>query len=72
MAASINPDDVDVNTKSKEKDEISYLKSMDSLMDELSKKYTDLSKKRALMRRSLITDLAYRMSPKNVAMADSA
>ena len=48
MAASINPDDVDVNTKSKEKDEISYLKSMDSLMDELSKKYTDLSKNKGL------------------------
>jgi hypothetical protein len=40
MTASINPDDVDINAKSKEKDEISYLKSMDSLMDELSKKYT--------------------------------
>ena len=72
MTASMNPNNVDINEKSKEKDEALYLKSMDSLMDELSKKYTDLSKKRALMRRSLITDLAYRMSPKNVAMADSA
>ena len=37
---------VDINDKSKgkEKDEALYLKSMDSLMDELSKKYTDLSK----------------------------
>jgi hypothetical protein len=44
MIASINPDDVDINAKSKEKDEALYLKSMDSLMDELSKKYTDLCK----------------------------
>ena len=29
MTASINPDDVDINAESKEKDEISYLKSMD-------------------------------------------
>jgi hypothetical protein len=42
MTASINPDDVDINTESKEKDEISYLKSMDSLMDELSKKYIQI------------------------------
>jgi hypothetical protein len=48
MTASINPDDVDINAKSKEKDEISYLKSMDSLMDELSKKYTDLSENKGL------------------------
>jgi hypothetical protein len=48
MTASINPDDVDINVKSKEKDEISYLKSMDSLMDELSKKYTDLSENKGL------------------------
>ena len=44
MTASINPD----NAKSKEKDEVSYLKSMDSLMDELSKKYIDLSKNKGL------------------------
>jgi hypothetical protein len=44
MTASMNPDDVNINDKSKEKDEALYLKSMDSLMDELSKKYTDLSK----------------------------
>jgi hypothetical protein len=48
MTASINPDDVDINAKSKEKDEALYLKSMDSLMDELSKKYTDLSKNKGL------------------------
>ena len=48
MTASINPDDVDINAKSKEKDEISYLKSMDSLMDELSKKHTDLSENKGL------------------------
>ena len=41
---------VDINDKSKgkEKDEALYLKSMDSLMDELSKKYTDLSKNKGL------------------------
>jgi hypothetical protein len=44
MTASINPDDVDINAKTKEKDEALYLKSMDSFMDELSRKYTDLSK----------------------------
>jgi hypothetical protein len=48
MTASINPDDVDINARSKEKDEISYLKSMDSLMDELSKKYTDLFENKGL------------------------
>jgi hypothetical protein len=48
MTASMNPDDVDINAKSKEKDEVSYLKSMDSLMDELSKKYTDLYKNKGL------------------------
>jgi hypothetical protein len=48
MTASINPDDVDINAKSKEKDEVSYLKSMDSLMDELSKKYADLYKNKGL------------------------
>ena len=48
MTTSINPDDVDINAKSKEKDEALYLKSMDSLMDELSKKYTDLSKNKGL------------------------
>ena len=48
MTASENPDDVDINAKSKEKDEVLYLKSMDSLMDELSKKYTDLSKNKGL------------------------
>jgi hypothetical protein len=48
MTASINRDDVDINAKSKEKDEISYLKSMDSLMNELSKKYTDLSENKGL------------------------
>ncbi|MBV9175827.1 MAG: hypothetical protein JO297_02170 [Nitrososphaeraceae archaeon] len=46
MTASINPDDVHINAESNEKDEASYLKSMDSLMDELSKKYTDLCKNR--------------------------
>jgi hypothetical protein len=35
MTASVNPDDVDISAKSKEKDEALYLKSMDSLMDEL-------------------------------------
>ena len=48
MTASVNPDDVDINAKSKEKDEALYLKSMDSFMDELSKKYTDLSKNKGL------------------------
>ena len=48
MTASVNPDDVDISAKSKEKDEALYLKSMDSLMDELSKKYTDLSKDKGL------------------------
>jgi hypothetical protein len=48
MTTSVNPDDVDINAKSKEKDEALYLKSMDSLMDELSKKYTDLSKNKGL------------------------
>jgi hypothetical protein len=48
MTESINPDDVEINAKSKEKDEALYLKSMDSLMDELSKKYTDLSKNKGL------------------------
>jgi hypothetical protein len=48
MTGSANPDDVDINAKSKEKDEVSYLKSMDSLMDELSKKYTDLSENKGL------------------------
>ena len=38
MTASINPNDVDINPESQEKDEISYLKSMDSLMNELSEK----------------------------------
>ena len=59
MTASMNPDDVDINAKSKEKDEVSYLKSMDSLMDELSKKYTDLCKNKGLSdEETLITDLA--------------
>ena len=72
MTASMNPDDVDINAKSKEKDEVSYLKSMDSLMDELSKKYTDLCKNKGLSdEETLITDLAQRISPKNVVMADS-
>jgi hypothetical protein len=44
MTASVNPDDVDINAKSKEKGKVLYLKSMDSSMDELSKKYKDLSK----------------------------
>ena len=44
MTASVNPDDVNFNAKSEEKDEALYLKSMDSFMDELSRKYTDLSK----------------------------
>jgi hypothetical protein len=35
MTASVNPDDVDINAKTKEKDEALYLKSMDSFMDEL-------------------------------------
>lgn len=48
MTASVNPDDVDISAKSKEKDEALYLKSMDSLMDELSKKYTDLFKDKGL------------------------
>ena len=48
MTASVNPDDVDISAKSKEKDEALYLNSMDSLMDELSKKYTDLSKNKGL------------------------
>ena len=39
MTASINPDDVDINAKTKEKDEALYLKSMDSFMDELSITY---------------------------------
>ena len=43
MTASTNPDDVDINAKSKEKDEALYLKSMDSFMDELSKKYAGSS-----------------------------
>ena len=59
MTASMNPDDVDINAKSKEKDEVSYLKSMDSLMDELSKSIQICLKINGLvMRRSLITDLA--------------
>ena len=59
MTASMNPDDVDINAKSKEKDEVSYLKSMDSLMDELSKSIQICLKIKGLvMRRSLITDLA--------------
>jgi hypothetical protein len=44
MTASVNPNDVDINAKSEEKDEALYLKSMDSFIDELSKRYTDLSK----------------------------
>jgi len=48
MTASVNPDDLDINAKSKDKDEALYLKSMDSLIDELSKKYTDLSKNKGL------------------------
>ncbi|MFL6325729.1 MAG: hypothetical protein ACJ708_11630 [Nitrososphaeraceae archaeon] len=48
MTASMNPNNVDINDKSKEKEEALYLKSMDSLMDELSKKYTDLSKNKGL------------------------
>ena len=40
----MNPNNVDINDKSKEKDEALYLKPMDSFMDELSKRYTDLSK----------------------------
>ena len=48
MTASINPDDVDINAKTKEKDEALYLKSMDSFMDELSKKHADLSKNKGL------------------------
>jgi hypothetical protein len=68
MTTSINPDDVDINAKSKEKDEVLYLKSMDSLMDELSKKYTDLSKK---MKRFLVMDLAYGTYTKNAVVADS-
>jgi hypothetical protein len=38
MTASVNPDDVDINAKGKEKDKALYLKSMDSFIDDLSKK----------------------------------
>ena len=48
MTASINPNDVDINPEGQEKDEISYLKSMDSLMNELSEKYRDLSRNKGL------------------------
>jgi hypothetical protein len=44
MTASVNPDDVDINAKVKRRGKVLYLKSMDSFMDELSKKYKDLSK----------------------------
>ena len=44
----MNPNNVDINVESQEKDEASYLKSMDSLMDKLSEKYRDLSQNNGL------------------------
>ncbi|HZA08164.1 MAG TPA: hypothetical protein VE619_10705 [Nitrososphaeraceae archaeon] len=66
MTVSVNSDDVDINAQSKnEKEKVLYLKSMDSLMEELSKKYTDLSKNKGLSDEQIIS---MRIYPKNVVM----
>jgi hypothetical protein len=60
----MNPNNVDINDKSKEKEEALYLKSMDSLMDELSKKYTDLSKNNRLSDEEILN---YRFSIEDIS-----